>query len=376
MNIDATTLLQDLIRCASITPADEGAQDVIIDALTGIGFKSHDVTHNNIRNTFLKKGTSGPHLCFAGHTDVVPPGDEDAWRAPPFSGDIIDQKLYGRGTADMKGNIAAFIAATYQFIEEYPDFEGSISYLITGDEEAKAIDGTQKVLEWMQEKNLIPDVCLVGEPTNPKEIGDELKIGRRGSLTGRLSVKGVQGHTAYPHLSDNPLPKLIKLLDILAEHEFDNGSEFFPKTHLALTTIDVGNTATNVTPAEGKAVFNIRFNDLWDKHTLDQKLRELLNQAGCEYELTTHSNSPSFLTEPGEWSDIISKSICDVTGRIPELSTSGGTSDARFIQAYCPVVEFGLVNTTMHQVDEHIELRHLEQLVEIYKKILVNYFIQ
>jgi succinyl-diaminopimelate desuccinylase len=372
--MDVSSLLQDLIRCASVTPEDAGAQDMIINALEPLGFETHDVTRGEIRNTYLRKGTSGPHLCFAGHTDVVPSGKEDDWTHPPFSGDIKDGKLYGRGAVDMKGNIAAFIIATEKFLNETPDFNGSISYLITGDEEARAVDGTIKVLEWMEQENQIPDVCLVGEPTNPKNIGDELKIGRRGSLTGRLTVKGTQGHTAYPHLSDNPLPKIIKLLDVLANYEFDTGSEFFPKTHLALTTIDVGNPATNVTPAEGTAVFNMRFNDLWDKHTLDAKLREILDSVGAPYELETRSNSPSFLTQPGAWSDTVSAAIQDITGKAPALTTSGGTSDARFIQNYCPVVEFGLINQTMHQTDEHTEVKHLDQLVEIYTNILKRYF--
>ena len=372
--MDVTTLLQDLIRCPSVTPEDAGAQDVIINALTPLGFETHDVTRGEIRNTFLRKGTSGPHLCFAGHTDVVPSGNENDWTHPPFSGDIKDGKLYGRGAVDMKGNIAAFIIATKHFLNETPDFNGSISYLITGDEEARAVDGTIKVLEWMEQENQIPDVCLVGEPTNPEHIGDELKIGRRGSLTGRLTVKGAQGHTAYPHLSDNPLPKLVKLLDLLVNYEFDAGSEFFPKTHLALTTIDVGNPATNVTPAEGTAVFNMRFNGLWDKHTLDAKLREILDNMGVSYELETRSNSPSFLTQPGAWSDTVSGAIADITGKAPALTTSGGTSDARFIQNYCPVVEFGLINQTMHQTDEHTDIKHLDQLVEIYTNILKRYF--
>jgi len=356
---------------------DEGAQDVIINALKPLGFDIYDVTrgpeHQKIRNTFLRHGTGGPHLCFCGHTDVVPAGDTAGWTHPPFDAVIDDGKLYGRGTSDMKGNIACFMAALSQFLGSY-DGAGSISLLITGDEEGPAINGTVKVLGWMKENNHIPDVALVGEPTNPDALGQEIKIGRRGSLTGILKVTGTQGHVAYPHLADNPLPRLTAMLDKIAKHEFDTGNEFFPPTNLELTTIDTGNPADNIIPAAAEAHFNVRFNDQWNARTLEEKIRSLLDLVSPDYELTCVSNAASFITRPNEWTDIVAKAVTTITGQTPELSTKGGTSDARFVSTYCPVVEFGLTNKTIHQIDEHVEIADMHQLTAVYKKILENYF--
>lgn len=374
--IDPVTLTQALVRCPSITPEDEGAIDVMRDALTALNFKCHDLPFGNIRNLFARYGQCGPHICFCGHTDVVPPGDVTLWTHHPFSATIEEGKIIGRGTADMKANIAAFVAATARFLCEREFFNGSISFLITGDEEAEAINGTVKVLEWMKTQNHLADFYLVGEPSNPEAIGDEIKIGRRGSLTGSLTVKGVQGHVAYPDRADNPLPKLVRLLAALETHEFDHGTAHFPATNLEIVTIDVGNKADNVIPASGSARFNIRFNDLWNAETLDRELRAILDGTGVAYELATTSNAAAFITQPGALTDLVSAAVKDVTGRIPKLSTAGGTSDARFAAAYGPVVEFGLINKTIHKIDEHVVIDDLHKLTAIYHKILENYFSQ
>lgn len=371
--IDPVILTQDLIRCPSITPADEGAQDVLIAALKPLGFEIHDVTSGPVRNTFFRLGTAAPHFCFCGHTDVVPPGDEASWTYPPFAAEIYDGKLYGRGASDMKGNIACFVAALSVYLDQN-ECPGSISLLITGDEEGVATDGTIKVLEWMQAHGHIPDVALVGEPTNPQTLGEEIKIGRRGSLTGDITVKGVQGHVAYPDRADNPLPKLVKLLDALASYRFDEGSAFFPATNLELTTIYTGNKADNVIPSGAAARFNVRFNDQWSAAKLEENIRALLNNTDIPYEMKCWSNAESFLTAPGPFTDLIAGAVEDITGIRPELSTKGGTSDARFVQRYCPVVEFGLINKTIHQVDEYAGIADIEKLTQIYLTILQRYF--
>lgn len=372
---DALAYAQALLKCPSVTPEDAGAQDVIINALKPLGFEIHDVTRETIRNTFLRLGTGGPHICFAGHTDVVPAGDLSSWHVPPFEGEVKNGMLYGRGAADMKGNIACVMAAVELFIKQHGAPDGSFSLLITGDEEAEAVNGTQKVLEWMSEEKHIPDVCLVCEPTNPEYLGQEVKIGRRGSLSGHITVRGKQGHVAYPDLADNPLPGLVKLLDALSSAILDRGSAYFPPTSVQITTIDVGNTAMNVIPAQGRASFNIRFNDRWTAATLEAKLREILGKTGVSYILKTSSNAESFLTPPGEWSHLVIAAVEDVTGHKPVGTTFGGTSDARFVQKYCPVVEFGLVNKTIHQIDEHVAVADLETLTKIYLKILEKYFL-
>lgn len=372
--IDPVSLTQALVRCPSITPADAGATGVMRDALGALDFVCHDLPFGNIQNLFARYGTGGPHICFCGHTDVVPPGDLSLWSHDPFAATIWDGKIIGRGTADMKANIAAFVAATSRFLKERGSFNGSISFLITGDEEAEAVNGTVKVLEWMKNNQQLADFYLVGEPSNPDAIGDEIKIGRRGSLNGVITVDGTQGHVAYPDRADNPMPKLVALLAALQSYEFDQGTDHFPTTNFEIVTIDTGNKADNIIPASGMAKFNIRFNDLWDAATLEKKLREILDEVGFSYQLTTRSNATSFITKPGEQTDLVSAAVKEVTGRTPKLSTGGGTSDARFVAAYGPVVEFGLINKTIHQIDEHVMLDDLHMLTEIYQNILNRNF--
>ncbi len=378
--IDPISLTQSLVQCASVTPHDKGAQVLLKDALSSLGFIIHALPFEGrggsypVQNFFARLGSKAPHLCFAGHSDVVPTGDEKLWSSPPFAAEIIEGRMIGRGTSDMKGNICAFIASISQFLSQNENFKGSLSLLITGDEEAEAINGTSRVLEWMQENNHIPDVCLVGEPTNPKKLGDEIKIGRRGSLTGALTVTGKQGSVAYPHLADNPLPRLIEMLKALTNYCYDEGSEFFPATNLEITTIDVGNPAVNVIPTSGKAVFNIRFSDHWSAKTLDKKLREILDKISPKYDLKTNSTAESFITKTGDWTNLVSESVQKGTGKVAALTTNGGTSDARFISQYCPVVEFGLTNKTIHKIDENLKIKDLENLTLIYQDIISRYF--
>ncbi len=377
--MDPIALTQSLVACPSITPEDAGAQDLLKKELRTLGFEIFDLPFDGrgsypVKNFFARKGTDGPHLCFAGHTDVVHVGDEKLWSVPPFSGKIVDGHVIGRGTADMKGNICCFVAALADYLNNYSEVKGSISLLITGDEEADSINGTERVLEWMDEKGHIPDVCLVGEPTNPDTLGQEMKIGRRGSLTGKLIVKGTQGHVAYPDRADNPLPRLIKMLDALKDHIYDKGSAYFPATNLEVTTIDVGNNATNVIPAEGRATFNLRYSDRWKRDDLITKIRTILDGISPDYTLTFGRGSENFLTQPGEWTNLVAQAVEKTTGSKPALTTTGGTSDARFISRYCPVIEFGLINKTIHQVDEKVATEDLVKLTAIYKEILMQYF--
>lgn len=374
MTLSALQLAKDLIACPSVTPEDAGAQKLLARELEKLGFTCHHLEFNGVPNLFARLGTEGPHLCYAGHTDVVPPGPVDAWTYGPFTPTESNGRLIGRGACDMKGSVAAFPAAAAQFLQSHKNFKGSISLLITGDEEGPSVDGTAKVLEWMKKNHHVPDVCLVGEPTNPERMGDEIKIGRRGSLSGRLTVKGKQGHAAYPEKADNPLPRLIKLLDALEGHKFDEGSEFFPPSNLEITTIDVGNTAGNVIPAAGTARFNIRFNDKWTGKSLAAQVEKILGGVSKNYEIEFDYGAESFLTQPGPWSELVARAVHDVTGRTPAHSTKGGTSDARFIKDYCPVVEFGLVNTSAHEIDEYLNIADLELLVRIYARILELYF--
>lgn len=371
-------ILQALIQCPSVTPVDAGAQDYLADILTELGFECHRLPfgegEDHVPNLFARLGIEGPHFCYAGHTDVVPTGPEEKWTHPPFAADIKDGVLYGRGASDMKGSIAAFAAAVENYLKDNKAPKGSISLLITGDEEGPAINGTVKVLEWMKENNHIPDVCLVGEPTNPDTLGQEVKIGRRGSLSGKLKVTGKQGHVAYQEKADNPLPRLAKLLDALASHEFDAGTEFFPATNLEITSIDVGNPADNVIPGQGEARFNIRFNDQWNADGLSAKIRDILDAVSKDYDLDLVCGAESFLTQPGDFSDLIVNAVSEATGKTPALTTNGGTSDARFVQKYCPVAEFGGINATVHQIDENADVVTLEQLTDIYQRILSAYF--
>lgn len=378
--INTLELAKALIACASVTPEDAGAQAVLKEQLSAAGFTCHDVPFGGengealIENLFARFGSGGKHLCYAGHSDVVPAGAADQWTYGAFTPYVQDGVLYGRGASDMKGSVAAFTVAACQFVKAYPEFGGSISLLITGDEEADAINGTVKVLAWMKEHGHNPDVALVGEPTNPDHIGQEIKIGRRGSLNGHITVKGKQGHVAYQQLADNPLPRLIKLLDALAAHNFDTGNEFFLPTNLEITTIDVGNSATNVIPASGKASFNIRYNDQWSKADLMAKVAELLDATGLDYEINFEGNAESFITKPGEWSEVVASAVESIADKRPAYTTTGGTSDARFIVDYCPVIECGAVNDSIHQVDENAKVSDLNDLTRIYEEILRRYF--
>ncbi len=374
MSYDVLSLAQGLIRCPSVTPEDAGAQVFLAEKLKRLGFSCHHLPFEEVPNLFARYGTGGKHLCFAGHTDVVPTGPEQKWNYPPFGAEIHEGVLYGRGAADMKGAVAAFAAAAASFIERKKNFEGSISLLITGDEEGPAINGTVRVLEWMKEHGHIPDVALVGEPTNPDTLGQEIKIGRRGSLSGTIRVTGKQGHVAYPHLAHNPLPALIKMLDALNDYVFDKGSAYFPQTNLELTTVDVGNPASNVIPSEGSATFNVRFNDRWTSETLSQKIVEILDKVKHPYALDLSCGAESFITRPGDWSALVLRAVQDITGKKAEYTTNGGTSDARFIVNYCPVVEFGAINASIHQIDEHAPVKDLEDLTRIYERLLMLYF--
>jgi len=376
--IDVTKLTQDLIRCKSVTPEDDGAQDVMISALKEMGFEIYDLPFDGngsypVKNFFARLGTDAPHICYAGHTDVVPTGDETKWTHPPFDAAIDRDIMYGRGTSDMKGGNAAFTAAVSKFLESHKDFKGSISFLITGDEEADAINGTTRVLDWMQDNNHIPDVCLVGESSNIHELGEEIKIGRRGSLSGLLTVSGTQGHVAYPEMADNPIPRLTAMACALSNYKFDDGTKNFPPTNLEISTIDVGNTATNVIPASGSLKFNIRFNTTWTRENLSEKIHEIIKSVSDEYKLELSSNADPFLTEAGDWISLVANIVKDHTGKTPKLSTAVGTSDARFVAKYCPVLEFGLTNETIHKIDECLKISDLEKLVEIYSDILKTY---
>jgi len=365
---DPLPLAQALIRRASVTPEDDGAQDVLADALAGLGFSVERLRYGATENLFARIGGEGPHFCFAGHTDVVPVGDA-GWSSDPFGGEVRGEILYGRGACDMKGAIAAFVAAAARHLAEGKP-RGSISLLITGDEEGPALDGTVRVLEWMAANGQVPDFCLVGEPTNPVRLGDMIKIGRRGSLNARIAMHGTQGHVAYPHRADNPVHRLVRALGALTAAPLDAGSAWFEPSSLQITSIDVGNTATNVIPAAARAALNIRFNDRHSGASLEAWLRAVLAQHGEKFELDVAVSGESFLTEPGPMVDTLRHAIAQVVGREPALDTGGGTSDARFIARYCPVAEFGLVGATMHQVDECVPVSELRDLARIYAAVL------
>jgi succinyl-diaminopimelate desuccinylase len=377
---DAVALKRDLIRCPSVTPKEGGALDVLQGRLEAAGFACWRLPFGEVDNLFARFGTGAPHFCFAGHTDVVPAGDEAGWTHGPFAGEEAGGMLYGRGAVDMKGGVACFAAAALDFIAARDgDLRGSISLLITGDEEGPAHDGTVRVLDWMARKGHVPDDCLVGEPTNPERLGQTIKIGRRGSLNCVLSVEGVQGHSAYPQRADNPVPKIARMIDRLASAPLDAGSTHFEPSTLAVTSIDVGNPAANVIPARAQARFNIRFNDLHTAASLEADLRRTLEivrqELGGDYRLDCETGGDCFLTEPGPLVETLCGAIEAVCGERPALATNGGTSDARFIKDHCPVVEFGLVGQTMHQVDERVAVRDLKTLKRIYAEMLERYFV-
>jgi succinyl-diaminopimelate desuccinylase len=364
-------LAQALIRCASVTPADEGAQDILQHTLEELGFSVTRLRYGNIENLWARIGTTGPHLCFAGHTDVVPVGAAN-WASAPFSGEVRDDVLYGRGACDMKGAIAAFVAAAARHLAGNRG-KGSISFLITGDEEGPAVDGTVRVLDWMRAHGEVPDFCIVGEPTNPARLGDMIKIGRRGSLNVKVTVYGTQGHVAYPQRADNPLHRLVRALAALTAAPIDAGTDWFEPSTLQLTSIDVGNTATNVIPAQASAALNIRFNDRHSGASLIAWLRATFSQYAERFDLEPSISGESFLTQPGEMVEKLRRAIAARTGIEPKLDTGGGTSDARFITKLCPVAEFGLVGATMHQVDERVPVAELRKLADIYEAVLADF---
>ncbi len=378
--IDTVELTQRLIRCPSVTPAEGGALDLLEELLTGLGFQCHRLVFSepgteDVDNLHSRLGAAAPNFCFAGHTDVVPPGDPGHWRFDPFAGELADGMVHGRGAVDMKGAIAAFMGAVCRFLDARgPDFGGSISLLITGDEEAVSVNGTRKMLQWLGEQGETLDACLVGEPTSGERLGDTVKIGRRGAMNARLTVRGVQGHTAYPQLADNPVHSLVRMLERLSRDPLDAGSEHFEPSSLQVTTVDVGNPATNVIPAEARAGFDIRFNDLHDSSGLERWLRETLDSVGARYELDLKVSGESFLCPPGSLSDLLSEAVESVTGTPPALGTGGGTSDARFIKDYTPVAELGLLNSTAHKVDEQVSVEDLSALERIYEGVLQRFF--
>jgi succinyl-diaminopimelate desuccinylase len=365
--IDPLPLLQSLIRCASVTPADDGAQGVLAAALARLGFTVHRLRFGETENLFARRGAGGRHFCFAGHTDVVPPGG--AWQHGPFAGAVADGAVFGRGACDMKGAIAAFVAAVETVLAQ-GDAAGSISLLITGDEEGPAKDGTVRVLEWLAARGEIPDVCLVGEPTNPELLGEVIKIGRRGSLNAALTVRGVQGHVAYPQRADNPVHRLVSVLGALTAAPLDSGTAWFEPSSLQITSADVGNDATNVIPGEARARLNIRFNDLHTGDSLSAWLRAIVAAHTDDFTLDIAVSGEAFLTAPGDFTTLLSGAVQAVTGRVPRLDTGGGTSDARFIARYCTVAEFGLVGATMHKTDENVALADLRMLSDIYATVL------
>ena len=386
-NLNPIKLTQALVKCQSITPKDDGALLVVQDHLSSMGFDCSPLLFSGngsyeVKNLFATIGSGGPHLAFAGHTDVVPPGNESSWKHPPFSAIIEDDKLYGRGTEDMKSNIACFISATEQFLKKNgKNFGGKISFIITGDEEGEAINGTPQIMEWTKKQNIKIDHCLVGEPTSNTKIGDKIKIGRRGSVNFFLTVKGVQGHTANGHRAQNPVHCLTKLISKILEKPLDEGNEFFLPTAVQIPTFDVGNPAHNVIPEYASATINIRFNDLHTPESLIQWLNEKIesiftNIDNVSCKVKHEISARSFLNKPGNLSKIVSKSISQATGRNeePEFATDGGTSDARFIKNYCEVIELGIRNQTLHQVDEFVFLDDLNELTKIYYIILENYF--
>ncbi|PLX41464.1 MAG: succinyl-diaminopimelate desuccinylase [Hyphomicrobiales bacterium] len=381
---DPVELTAELIRHASVTPHSAGALDVLQAHLEAAGFTCTRLPFSepgtpDVDNLFARLGTRPPHFCFAGHVDVVPPGDESRWAHPPFAAQIADGYVHGRGAVDMKGAVAGFVSAAIDYAGTHKgDIPGSISLLITGDEEGPSINGTRKMLKWLEAEGQIPDHCLVGEPSNPAALGEAIKIGRRGSLSSRLTVIGMQGHAAYPHLADNPVHKIVRMLDEIASKPLDEGTEFFEPSSLQVTGIETGNPATNVIPERITAQFNIRFNETHSAESLKAWLHErfgaVIAEMGGRYELEHEPSSDCFRTEPGPLIDVVRAAVAARTNREPALTTNGGTSDARFIKDYCPVIEFGLTGQTMHKTDECVAVEDLTRLTDIYRDVLDGYF--
>ncbi len=377
--IDPVELTAQLIRCPSVTPKEAGAIKLLEDMLSQHGFHCTRISRGGIENLFARwgSGKTGRSFGFNGHTDVVPVGDLEKWTFDPFGAEIEDGFMYGRGAVDMKSAVAAFVAAAVDFVNETPP-EGSVVITVTGDEEGDADHGTVAILDWMSEQGERIDHCLVGEPTCPEHLGEMIKVGRRGSMTAVITATGVQGHSAYPHRAKNPLPALAKLIDRLASHELDKGTEHFDPSTLAVTSIDTGNLANNVIPAKAKAVVNIRFNDTFTSKQLGiwlkKEVERISTETDIEISVETKVSGESFLTPPGELSSLVGRAIKNELGITPEMSTTGGTSDARFVKNVCPVVEFGLVGKTMHSVDERVDISQIHHLKSIYRRILKDYF--
>ncbi len=378
-SVDPADLTAALIRCPSVTPEEGGALVLLEDLLTQAGFACTRVDRGGIANLYARWGEKGAARSFGfnGHTDVVPLGDETAWSVPPFGAAIRDGMMWGRGATDMKSGVAAFAAAAVDFVQQTPP-DGAVILAITGDEEGDALDGTIALLDWMRDNGEAMDVCIVGEPTCPDEMGEMIKIGRRGSLNAWLTIAGVQGHSAYPHRAINPVPAMARLVDRISSHTLDDGTDHFDPSTLAVVTIDTGNAATNVIPATVRATVNIRYNDA---HTgagltdwLQGQLDAICAEMGVTGTLAVKNSGESFITQPGAFSDMVVRAVEAETGRTPALSTSGGTSDARFVKDHCPVVECGLVGRTMHQVDERVSVEQIHQLKAIYSRILRDYF--
>nr|WP_133484770.1 succinyl-diaminopimelate desuccinylase [Aliiroseovarius sp. S1123] len=375
---DPVLLTQRLIQCPSVTPEEGGALVLLEKMLSEAGFACTRINRGDTSNLFARWGSkSARTLGFNGHTDVVPVGDEKAWTVDPFGGEIKDGLLWGRGATDMKSGVAAWVAAAIDYVAEAPE-DASLVITITGDEEGDATDGTVAILDWMDAQGETMTDCIVGEPTCPNEMGEMIKIGRRGSMTAYFTASGIQGHSAYPHRAKNPVPALARLVADLDAYVLDEGTDHFDASTLAVTTMDVGNPATNVIPAEARATVNIRFNDAHTSEDLTRWLRSEVDRVaaatGIEVDIRVEASGESFVTPPGALSDLVATSVAAETGRTPELSTSGGTSDARFVKSHCPVVEFGLVGKTMHQVDERINVDQICQLKAIYTRVMRDYF--
>lgn len=378
--IDPVGLARALIRCPSVTPKDEGALDTLQSLLENLGFECTRLPFEQegtdpVDNLYARFGTKEPNFCFAGHTDVVPTGNLDSWTVNPFGAEVLDGWLYGRGAADMKGGIACFVAAVSRFLDQFgSDLPGSISFLITGDEEGPAINGTVKMLDWLNKRGERLHCCVVGEPTNPRELGEMIKIGRRGSINLDLTVTGVQGHVAYPHLAENPIHDLAKIITILTETPMDSGNDHFPASTLAMTRLQVENFARNVIPGQAKAEFNVRFNSLFTGKQIVEWVDSQLSDYKNKYRLDYDISGESFLTPPGPLSEMMCQAVDDILHRTPVLSTTGGTSDARFIKDMCPVLEFGLVGQSMHKADERVAIADIENLTKIYTRLLERFF--
>jgi succinyl-diaminopimelate desuccinylase len=380
---DSVAILQDLVRCRSVTPNEAGALTVLENLLSNQGFVCQrlifkDSDTPDVENLFARIGTTEPHLCFAGHTDVVPTGNDADWTHEPFAAEISDGVLYGRGATDMKGSVAAFAAAAIDYVKANGKPAGSLSFLITGDEEGPAVNGTIKVLEWMKDNGHIPDHCLVGEPSCADRLGDTMKIGRRGSLSFEVTVEGTQGHVAYPGKTDNPIPKLARFIDLISHAKLDDGNDHFGPSTLAVTTVEVGNTAGNVVPARAMAKFNVRYSTEHSCQSLcdwvDAQITTIKADIGGRWTVKSYEGAEAFITEPGAFVGLVQDAVEQETGLVPKLSTSGGTSDARFIKNYCPVLEFGPTNATIHQVDERISIEELRSTQIIYGRIIAAYF--